>query len=131
MNPKEYCQKHDIPYSDFITKAKEKASLFDGHLFICASNADYGVQLRESVARHIRGDKPERRKNPHRIQFRCTDSMKSRIINAMDICSCATIQEFMTLAVKVFLMQIEKAAATSRTGDSGNAKKIIDNISRT
>lgn len=126
-NPKEYCQKHGIDFYGFKLKAQEVAPHFDGLCFNAASDPESGVQLKEYVSRHIRGDKPERRKNPNRIQFRCTDSMKSRIIKAMDICSCATIQEFMTLGMNVFLAQIEKAAVTSGC-DCGKAKNIIDSI---
>ena len=133
INPKIHCQKNGMETLFFIGKANEVAPLFDSIAFHYCSDPDYGVQLRESVAKHIRGENPDRRKNPNRIQFRCTDDMKQRIIRAMDICSCATIQEIMMLATKMFLYEIEKTAAASGTGDSGAGRSPYvntDNISQ-
>lgn len=127
MNPKIYCQKTGTEPMFFVGKATEIAPMFDIYLLNCCSDPDYGVQLRESVARHIRGKPPEHRKNTNRIQFRCTDEMKERIVNAMDICSCATIQELMTTAMKIFLMQIEKTAALCTRESSGEQNENFNN----
>ena len=107
MNPKSYCQEHNIPTREFIAKAKEIAPKYCKETHCMASNPDYGVCLRPVVVRHIKG-KPERRVNPCRIQFRCTAAQKERLTRAMDVMSYATMQDLLTFVVNAFLSDLEK-----------------------
>ena len=107
LNPKSYCQEHNIPTREFIAKVKEIAPKYSKETHCMASNPDYGVCLRPVVVRHIKG-KPEHRVNPCRIQFRCTAAQKERLTRAMDVMSYATMQDLMTFLVNAFLSGLEK-----------------------
>ncbi len=107
MNPKAYCQEHNIPTREFIAKVKEIAPKYCKSTHCMASNADYGVMLRPVVVRHIKG-KPENRRNPYRVQFRVTQAQKERLTRAMDVMSYATMQDLMTFVVNAFLSDLEK-----------------------
>lgn len=119
MNPRKYCAEHRIKTSEFIRRVQEVAPKYSKSTNSMVNNVDYGVMLRPFVVRYIRG-KPENRRNPCRVQFRVTAAQRARLTRAMDVLSCATVQDFMTFVLNGFLERLEKeTAALSGPEDSG------------
>ena len=107
MNPKAYCQEHNMPTALFVARAREVAPKYSKITHSMASNPDYGVVLRPAVARHIRGV-VEHRRNPCRVQFRVTQANRARLTAAAAEMGCATMQDLMTRIVTEFLARREK-----------------------
>lgn len=106
MNLREWCIKHHKSTAEFCEYIHPIAPKFSKIQFSMVCNPDYGVTLRPSVAQYLR--EPDTRKTPCRVQFRVTEAQKARLTRAMEVMSCATVQEFMAHVLNMFLDDLDK-----------------------
>lgn len=127
MNPKSYCIQHGVATADFIKKAQAVAPKYSKVTHCMASDPKCGVMLRPEVANHITG-KPERRKNPCRLSFRCAEGLLHRFSEAREALGFETNQQALLFMVNWFLSEMEKAAPGAGTPETAKAKNLTNTI---